>query len=132
MTDADFLNAFETASLPRPEWTHAAHLRMAYLYLRDNPDPDALLPFVRERICCYNAVFGNRTGYHETITAAFLRLVADRLRHEPSSTFPAFQETNPDLFADGVGVLLRHYSRETLFSPEARAAFVPPDREPLP
>lgn len=28
--------------------------------------------------------------------------------------------------------LPEHYRRETLFSPEAREGFVPPDREPLP
>ena len=35
MTDADFLAALERCTLPESEFTHAAHVRAAYLYLRD-------------------------------------------------------------------------------------------------
>ena len=33
MTDKEFLAAFENCSLTRENWTHAAHVRMAWLYL---------------------------------------------------------------------------------------------------
>lgn len=130
--DSLFLDAFESCTLPRSEWTHRAHLRMAYLYLRDTPDPQLLLAAVRQRIRNFNEANRNRTGYHETITAAFLRIVADRMRRKACPTFSEFEAFHPDLFAPGGAVLLRYYARETLFSPEARATFVPPDREPLP
>ncbi len=35
MTDADFLAALERCTLPEAEFTHAAHVRAAYLYLCD-------------------------------------------------------------------------------------------------
>jgi hypothetical protein len=131
-TDADFLAAFASCTLPRPEWTHEAHVRMAYLYLRDRPDADALLPAVREGIHRLNASYGNPTGYHETITAAFLRLVADRLRRAPSPTFDAFRAAHPDLFLPALGGLAPHYTHDLLHSTDARARFLPPDRDPLP
>ena len=130
--DTTFLQAFESCTLPRSEWTHRAHLRMAYLYLRDCPDVETLLPTVRQRILTYNQANRNRTGYHETITVVFLRLVADRLRRAVPETFSGFERENPDLFAPGGDALLRYYERETLFSPEARAGFVLPDRKALP
>ncbi|MBC8137682.1 MAG: hypothetical protein H8F28_17515 [Fibrella sp.] len=130
--EATFLKAFESCTLPRSEWTHRAHLRMAYLYLRERPDVSALLPTVRQRIQTYNQANRNRSGYHETITVGFLCLVADRLKRASIPTFADFERENADLFAPGVESLLRHYERETLFSPVARTAFVPPDREPLP
>ena len=130
--DATFLFAFESCTLPRSEWTHRAHLRMAYLYFRDIPDAETVLPNVRQRIRNFNEANRNRKGYHETITAAFLHLVADRMRQKPAQTFAEFEDKNADLFAPGGDALLRHYERETLFSPEARARFVPPDRIPLP
>lgn len=130
--DAKFLSDFESCTLPRSEWTHRAHLRMAYLYLRECPDVDALLPAVRERIQNFNQANRNRTGYHETVTTAFLRLIRDRMAHGGVATFAEFERDNADLFESGGGVLLRHYSRETLFSPDARRSYVPPDREPLP
>ncbi|HVK06020.1 MAG TPA: hypothetical protein VM490_21300 [Armatimonadaceae bacterium] len=129
-SDADFLAAFEEGTLPRPEWTHAAHLRMAYLYLNGLPNAEMWLPVIRRRIQFYNAAHGNPGGYHETITAAFTRLVADRLRRAPCACFADFRNANPDLF-EGTTVLMRHYRRETLYSPEARAEFVPPDLEAL-
>ena len=38
MTDDEFLAAFEAAAIPRKDWTHEAHVRMAWLYLRTH-DP---------------------------------------------------------------------------------------------
>jgi hypothetical protein len=134
MDDDEFLYRFENAGLPRQEWNHAAHIRMAYLYLKDSDSWEAVLPLVRERIRWFNAAHRSYTGYHETITAAFLRLVYDRLNRSgevKATSFKAFCEDHPDLL-DGMSVLLRHYEKETLFSPEARADFVEPDREALP
>lgn len=130
--DSLFLTAFESGELPRIAWTHRAHLRMAYLYLAPEPDANALLPIVRERIIAYNASHGNYTGYHETITAAFLHIVATRLLAKPIPTFDEFERENDDLFLNTEAVLLRYYSRETLLSDPARVSFVLPDREPLP
>ena len=134
MTDEEFLLRFENAALPRQEWNHAAHLRMAFLYLNRSDSWQTILPLVRERIQRFNAAHRNYSGYHETITVSFLRILHHRLSSSKSAenvSFESFAEDNLDLFA-GLSVLLRHYDRKTLLSPEARAGFVEPDREPLP
>jgi hypothetical protein len=65
-------------SLPRPAWSHAAHLAAALWFVRADPDPAAetRLPAL---IRAYNAATGTPntdfTGYHETITLASLRAV---------------------------------------------------------
>ena len=130
MTDDEFLARFENASLPRSKWNHAAHLRMAYLYLRNGSSWEEALPQVRERIRYFNAAHRNYSGYHETITAAFLRIVYHRLHQttEAAASFDAFQSQNADLF-EGITFLLRFYDKATLLSPDARVGFVPPDRE---
>ncbi len=131
MNDADFLAAFENTTLPRPEWTHEAHVRMAYLYLRAGTLKENL-PRIRERIRAYNTAQGNPTGYHETITVAFAHLIAACLKEETASVqgWPQFRDTHEDLLDSRI--LHRHYSKETLASPEARAGFVEPDKTPLP
>ena len=129
MTDAEFLAAFEDCTLPRLEWTHAAHIRMAWLQLARLPFAEAL-EAARAGIQRYNASQGNHTGYHETITVAFMRVIAHRRRQ--GEDFPAFRDRNPDLFDRTLPALLRHYTKDRLHSPEARAGFVEPDREPLP
>ena len=136
MTDDEFLDAFEQCSSAYPaavRRTHAAHVRMAWLYLRRHP-PEWVVPAVRERIKRYNLSLGNDPdAYHETITLAFLRLIGDRIIRDPEvDSFAEFSSRNPDLLDRTLSALLVHYRKETLFGAEARAAFVEPDRSPLP
>jgi hypothetical protein len=148
MTDDEFLTAFEAAAFTRADWTHEAHIRMAWLYLMRYPAPEAL-DRVRNGIQKLNAKIGSTTaaqskmrcitlaprpgtstGYHETITVAFVRVIAGRL--EKNEDFATFRKRNPDLFDRSRSVLLRHYTRERLHSPEAQNTFVEPDLEALP
>src|SRR5271156_3086217 len=100
MTDTEFLTAFEEASLARTKWTHEAHVRMAWLYLTQNPLPTALervrqgiqklnAEFRRKARLVCSAVHGKKSstdGYHDTITVAFVTLIASRL--QPVEDFP--------------------------------------------
>lgn len=130
MTDDEFLAAFEAAAIPRPEWTHEAHVRMAFLYL-SRFRAELALERVRGGIKKLNArIGGSPDGYHETITVAFVRVIASRLVR--GDDFPTFRDRNPDLLDRTLTALLRHYSKDRLHSPEARREFVEPDVSPLP
>ena len=126
MTDDNFLTAFEDTSLPRSEWTHTAHVRMAFLYLSRLPYTDAEARIVAG-IQRYNAAKGNPGGYHHTITIAFAKLIAVRLT---GSDWHTFRAANPDLLT--FTCIQKHYSSEVLKSDVARAAFVEPDLLALP
>lgn len=69
-------------------------------------------------------------GYHETVTVAFVAVIASRI--VPGEDFAAFRDRNPDLFDRSFPALLRHYSPERLYSAAARQEFIEPDLEPLP
>ena len=69
-------------------------------------------------------------GYHETITIAFVTVIASRIK--PGEDFAAFRDRNPDLFDRTFPALLKHYSPERLYSAAARLEFIEPDLEPLP
>jgi hypothetical protein len=132
MTDDEFLKSFEDCSIPKPLWTHEAHVRMAWLYLRRRP-LEEVIPIVRQAIQRYNTSLGNTEGYHETITLAFLVLIDDRIdRASSEETFASFSQSHPSLLDRKMSALLEHYSREVLFSREATRQFVEPDRVPLP
>lgn len=131
MTDDEFLAAFEACTLARADWTHEAHVRTAWLYLIRRPFADALR-LVREGIPRLNRARGaDPDAYHDTITVAFVRVIAARLG-DPGESFPAFRGRNPDLLAKHFPALLRHYSEGRLYSADARRGFVEPDRDPLP
>jgi hypothetical protein len=130
MTDAEFLAEFEACTLPREAWTHRAHVRMAWLYLGRHPLAEARR-VVSEGIRHYNKVqIQKPLAYHETITQAFLTLIASR--RDSGESFEAFCGRSEDLLDSKLSALLTHYRRETLFSYAARQAFLPPDLAEFP
>jgi hypothetical protein len=129
MTDDEFLAAFDSCTLPQPLWTHEAHVRLAWLCLGRMPFA-AARDHVRAGIRKYNASLGNTTGYHDTVTVAFVRLIA--ARRTPGESFAAFRLAHPDVFSKDRPILLTYYSKAVLDSAEARAGFVEADVGPLP
>jgi hypothetical protein len=118
-------------TLPRADWTHEAHLgATTYLLLRrPDIDLDRDLPGI---IRGYNESVGgvnsDSEGYHETITRVFLHGVRRFLAE--SGTRKALYELVNALLESPTGQRdwpLRFYSRELLFSVEARRRFAPPD-----
>ena len=123
MDDRDFVTAFESCTLPPDEFPHRAHVRLAWLYLNEQPLLDALNRFV-VNLKRYATSLGAATKYHETITWAFMFLIHERMQRSSSSTFEDFAADNADLFN---GILDRYYRKETLASDLARRSFVLPD-----
>lgn len=124
------------ADLPRPEWTHEAHLAATLYLLLRHPevDLDAELPGLIRR---YNESVGgvnsDSEGYHETITRAFLRGV--RLFLEEADTSRPLHVLVNELLHAPMGRRdwpLRFWSKDRLMSTEARRRFVPPDLAALP
>ena len=77
MTDAyieSFVQAFEDGSLSKSEWTHSRHLVMALWYLRRH-DRDEATRLIRDGIQRHNESQENFTGYHETITMAWIAVI---------------------------------------------------------
>ena len=124
MRDRDFVEAFESCTLPPDQFPHRAHVRLAWLYLRDGSLLEALTRFV-EGLKRYAASLGATAKYHETVTWAYMFLIHERMEREPCESFEEFASANEDLFN---GILEKYYRRETLASEHARRAFVMPDR----
>ena len=121
-------------TLPKAEWTHAAHFAAAFWLLRDRGA--AALRDMPPLIRAYNEATGvpntDTSGYHETITIASLRAARAWLAERfDMKTYSALNE----LLASELGRkewLLAHWSAELLFSVRARRVWVEPDRKPLP
>jgi hypothetical protein len=132
--DADLWEQFQAVRLPATEWSHVAHVRVAWMFLRRYGLDEAHLR-VRAGIIRLNASHGlvetPARGYHDTVTRAWLALVRVSMRSSPgiddSALFLAVHATSL-----GKDALLRHYTRERLWSVEARARFLEPDLAPFP
>ena len=123
-------------ALPREEWTHEAHLAATTYLLTHRSDVD-LDTELRDIIRRYNESVGgvnsDTEGYHETITRSFLHGV--RLFLAEADRDAALHELVNALLRSPMGSRdwpLRFYSRERLFSVEARRNFVAPDIAALP
>lgn len=123
-------------TLPRPEWTHEAHLAATTYLLLKHPeiDVDVELPGLIRR---YNESVGgvnsDSEGYHDTITRAYLHGI--RLFLSEADTAEPIHELVNELLHSPMGKRdwpLRFWSRERLFSVEARRGFVPPDLAAMP
>ena len=122
--DGDFLARFEAGTLPPAEFTHRGHLRAGFLYLRAHDFPGACVAMKRS-ITAFAASLGKSTLYHETMTVAYLALIAERLAEEPGDLdFGDFLRRYPEL--ESREYFRRYYPAGELDTPEARATFVLP------
>lgn len=128
------VEAFEACTLPRAQWTHAAHLTIAFWYLVCHPLPEANAK-IKAGILRYNESQGVKQtkdgGYHETLTVFWGRIVRHYLM---TATLEChLVALLNDLINRCSGQLpLEYYSREYLFSWEARLHWAEPDLKPLP
>lgn len=128
MSDEQFIRQFENCTLAAERFHHADHVRMAYLYLCKYPLLEAMGRFA-EGLKKFAAAQGKPERYHETITWAYVFLVAERrARAARPGTWEDFSRNNPDLLNWKENILKRYYRDETLKSRLARQIFVFPDK----
>jgi len=129
-----FLAAFEGGTLPKAEWTHAAHLLTGACYVHAL-GAEAATVAMRTHVRKFNESVGGRntdtSGYHETITIAWIKLLDalwQRVQPMERQAFAAhaiaFYAPKKDLFA-------RHYDFDLLQSTPARLGWIEPNLAPL-
>lgn len=125
-----FIKEFENGTLPKARWTHQAHFVAAFWYLWKHPYDEAL-HIMRQRIRAYNDAVGtinsDTSGYHETLTRLYLQGVEGHMKRHaelaPVDSLNALLDS-PLARRDWP---MQFYSRERLFSVEARRDWIPPE-----
>lgn len=122
------VEAFEAATISREAWKHAEHLTVALVYA-DRHDLETATERMRSGIFKLLAAFGvdltKEMPYHETLTVFWMLAVAAFNSSRAGSTL--LDRANELAASYDKDHPLKFYSRERLFSDEARAAFVEPD-----
>lgn len=122
-------------SLPKAEWTHEAHLAATLWVIAKRPEivPSRDLPgIIRTFNEAKGGVNDDTQGYHDTVTQLYVRGLRAFAAARPADE-PLVETVNAALAAP-IGRRdwpLGYYSRERLFSVEARRAFVEPDLRPI-
>jgi hypothetical protein len=130
----ELVRRFQACELSRPEWTHAAHLSVGLWHVSHYGRNDALTRLrggIRRLNESNGVVNSASTGYHETITWAYVQLLAKFAERHPA--LPVADRVTR-LLAGPLAersALLTFYSRARLETAEARLGLVEPDLAPL-
>jgi hypothetical protein len=124
--ERELIAGFEDLSFPEARFHHAEHVQLAWALLAEQPLLGAMRRF-RTLLKAYAAHLGASAIYNETITCFYLLLIRERMdglgaEHD----WATFHAANPDLFTHPKAFLERWYPSGLAFSPEAKAAFLPP------
>jgi hypothetical protein len=125
LTDASFLAALRGCSYQIENLRHADHLRLGWILLRSS-DAETASDEAVKIIRAFGLHHGKGHAYHETVTRAWMRLLAT---HQEAS-FEEFLSRNQARLS--TGLLNEFWQVETLNSPRARAEWMEPDIRPLP
>jgi hypothetical protein len=129
--DLEFRRAFEACEIPAGDFDHAAHVRLAYVYLSAYPATQAAERMKGSLLNFLVHLGLGKAKYHETITRAWIMAVDHFMAGTPAcDSASSFLAANPTLLDSTK--MLRHYSPATLYSAMAREAFVSPDIRPIP
>jgi len=121
---------FEARQLSKPEWTHSAHLILAICYSTSCSSEEAI-DRARENISKFNLSVGTENtdtgGYHESITKFWIWVAKEYLK---DNQFDSLTQTCNSFINSEFAcreLPLRYYTKDVLFSVEARHNWVEPD-----
>ncbi len=129
--DLEFERQFAAGKLLPGQFDHAAHLRLAYVHLALNGPEKAPSTF-RDSLTGFLRHHGIDPGkFHETLTQAWLQAVWHFMQRF-GNTAGSEEFLQKSAVLHDPKVMLTHYTKEVLFSQDARKRFVPPDLDPIP
>jgi hypothetical protein len=117
------LARFMRGEIDAADFPHREHVRMAFEMLRRLDFAESVWRFSRTlRLMAVKA--GKPQAFSQTVTIAFLSLIAERMELSRPADFSAFARDNPEVFDKEV--LARWYPREQLAAEITRRVFVLP------
>ncbi len=124
---AEFRRAWEAGTLPKAEWTHAAHVAMAACYVVEFGD--GAFERMKAGIIRYNLAVGGQntdtSGYHETLTRLWSNVIATEVA---GITCPwAAAVAAAGKYGAARDLHARYYSFDVVKSVQARREWIPPD-----
>lgn len=128
------VDGFRRRTLPRPAWTHQAHLAVGLWHVRAYGE-EAAKAQLRDGIRAYNEAVGtpnsDTRGYHETATLFYVWAAARYLERVDQESLLSLVN---GFVADPLGAkssLFVFWSKDRLLSVAARRDWLAPDRKPL-
>jgi hypothetical protein len=117
------LARFVRGELDPRAFPHREHVRMAFEMLRRHSFVETALHY-SQALRTMTEKIGKPEVFHQTLTIAFLSLIAERMYPDGQHDFESFAAANPDLMDKSA--VARCYSPERLSLDAARRTFILP------
>lgn len=122
------VRGFENGTISRADWRHAEHLTVALFYVFHHDYETALAKMrggIFNLLKAFEVDFSKEMPYHETLTVFWLKTVGNFVKFRHGESLVKIRNELVEKFDKDYP--LKFYSREFLFSDEARAKFVEGD-----
>jgi len=127
------VRAFEAATLPKEEWTHAAHVAVGAHYVFLLGEADALAT-MRQRVRAFNEAVGTinstTSGYHETLTRFWIAVLARLRAAHPTESKLEYVQGAVTTYGSRRDLHRMYYTFDVVKSVDARQNWVAPDHRP--
>jgi hypothetical protein len=130
LTDAAFEQQFQTCTLDPALFSHEAHLRLAWIHIRQYGVEQAI-----ENICtqliAYTSHLGASDKYNKTLTIAATRAVYHFMQKTAAGSFADFIRQFPRLTTNFRDLIASHYTQDIFKSDLAKREYLEPDLLPF-
>ena len=130
LTDFEFLELLSKCELPPGLFSHEAHLRLAWILIKQNGLQQAEIQ-IQELLKNYVAALGAPEKYNTTLTIAAMKAVHHFMKKSSSVTYNELFEEFPRLKSNFKDLMAAHYGFDIYTSEQARTTYLEPDLLPF-
>lgn len=130
LSDSDFKNQFINCELSPDDFSHEAHLRLAWLYINQY-GIDKAEKEIQNQLLNFVDFVGAKDKYNMTVTIVAMKVVYHFMLKSQSNNFKDFIIEFPQLNNNFKELIASHYSFDIFNSDKARTEFLAPDLLPF-
>ncbi|MCE2613689.1 hypothetical protein LVD13_11960 [Flavobacteriaceae bacterium D16] len=130
LSDQEFEEQFISCTMDPLIFSHEAHLRLSWLYLRKY-GLNTTESMVQDQLKQYVTSLGAEEKYHTTLTVAAIRVVDHFISRSKSDNFKDFISEFPRLKMNFRELINAHYGFDIYSSEKGKAQYLKPDLLPF-
>lgn len=130
LSDTAFSSQFESCTLDPKFFTHEAHLRLAWIHIRQSGVEKAV-ETINQQLLDFVSALGASEKYNQTLTTAAIRAVYHFMLKSTTYSFQEFIMENPRLKTHFKDLLFSHYKTDIFKSEKAKREYLEPELLPF-
>jgi hypothetical protein len=130
LSDAEFSSQFELCTLDPKLFTHEAHVRLAWIHIRQSGVEKAI-GIINQQLLDFVSAIGATEKYNQTLTTAAIKAVHHFMLKSQTSSFQEFIQENSRLNTQFKDLLFTHYKTNIFKSDKAKGEYLEPELLPF-